>query len=531
MPLSDHVTLTISKDTVGIARAGFGVPLILSANAAWTERVRFYSNQSGVAADFPITSSPEYLAAQAMFAQSPKPTQIAIGRASNKPTQRYVLTVANAIANENYLLNVAGQGVTGTAINFLSLSDISGTLLPRSSNTLTSTAHGMATGDGPYYVSNSGGALPTGLTANTSYWIITIDANTFQFASSLANAISLTPVSLSGDGTGTQTILRHSNDVIMAQLLQALNAVVGKNYTAVQSGSAGSQILTVTASAAANWFSIEVPRTADLGISQTHVDPGIAADLDACLNDNPGWYALCTLYNSSAYVLAAAAWVEANGKVYIPDLNESASVTVSQSSGSDCLKALQTAAYSRTMGTYHPSPVNFMAAAWLGRVLPDDPGSETWNDKTLAGVNAVPLTTTNRKNLTDRSANSYQAVFVGFNKTFRGTCADGEFFDTIRGLDFFVDDASKSIYTVIANSEKVPYEDTGIALIEGALRAAVKRSIAATIIAAGTDTYVVPLASSVSDSDRANRVLNGLQFAFRLSGAIQDVNVTGNVTA
>lgn len=70
----------------------------------------------------------------------------------------------------------------------------------------TATAHGLLTGDGPINVSNSGGALPTGLTAATDYWIIKIDANTFYLATSLANAIAGTNLTITTDGTGTQTL-------------------------------------------------------------------------------------------------------------------------------------------------------------------------------------------------------------------------------------------------------------------------------------------------------------------------------------
>lgn len=70
----------------------------------------------------------------------------------------------------------------------------------------TAAAHGLQTGDGPVRVSNSGGALPTGLLAATDYWIIRVSANTFKFASSLANAIAGTGINLTTDGTGTQTL-------------------------------------------------------------------------------------------------------------------------------------------------------------------------------------------------------------------------------------------------------------------------------------------------------------------------------------
>lgn len=73
-------------------------------------------------------------------------------------------------------------------------------------DTATATAHGLQTGDGPVRVSNSGGALPTGLAAGTDYYIIRTGANTFKFAASRPLALAGTAIDLTGDGTGTQTM-------------------------------------------------------------------------------------------------------------------------------------------------------------------------------------------------------------------------------------------------------------------------------------------------------------------------------------
>ena len=70
---------------------------------------------------------------------------------------------------------------------------------------ITITAHGFVTGDGPYQVSSTG-TLPGGLAASTDYYAVVIDANTFQLASSRANALVGTIVDLTSQGSGTHTI-------------------------------------------------------------------------------------------------------------------------------------------------------------------------------------------------------------------------------------------------------------------------------------------------------------------------------------
>lgn len=74
----------------------------------------------------------------------------------------------------------------------------------------TATAHGFYTGD-LVRLTNAGGALPTGLAAATDYFVIAAaasggSANTFKLASSLANANTGTPIDITADGTGTQTM-------------------------------------------------------------------------------------------------------------------------------------------------------------------------------------------------------------------------------------------------------------------------------------------------------------------------------------
>jgi len=71
---------------------------------------------------------------------------------------------------------------------------------------VTAASHGLQTGDGPVQLTNSGGALPAGLSTGTNYWIIKIDANTFYFAASLEDALENTKVTMTGNGTGTHTL-------------------------------------------------------------------------------------------------------------------------------------------------------------------------------------------------------------------------------------------------------------------------------------------------------------------------------------
>ena len=438
MPLTDHVSLLISQDSVGIARAGFGVPLILSNTAAWVERTRVYNDIAGVAIDFPDASSWERVAANAMFSQTPRPEKIKVGRCALPPTQKFTIQVASVRNLTPYTVKVAGAGVTSTTV------------------TITSGASATA-------------------------------------------------------------------DTIVTALTAALNAVVGKNYLAVGVTST----CTITAATAGAWFSLEVD-PADLTAMQTHIDPGLATDLTAISLADGDWYALCTGYNSKACVLAAAAWVEANKKIYLPSVSDSDSVTASGGAGT--LSTLFGLTYARTMGAYHPSPAVAFAAAWLGRCLPLEPGSETWKYKSLAGVPAVKLTPTHRANLIAKRANSYETV-AGRNITFEGsTFAANGFLDIIRGIDWLDDDMSKGVFGSLAGADKVPYTDPGIARIETEVRASLTRATARGILASNPAFIViVPLVSAAAPADRAARILRGVTWSAQLAGAIHGVRISGTI--
>ncbi|HTX50266.1 MAG TPA: DUF2460 domain-containing protein [Caulobacteraceae bacterium] len=68
-------------------------------------------------------------------------------------------------------------------------------------------AHGLSTAQGPVWISSTG-AAPGGLAAATAYWVIALDANNFQLASSAANALAGTPIPLTSAGSGTDTLAK-----------------------------------------------------------------------------------------------------------------------------------------------------------------------------------------------------------------------------------------------------------------------------------------------------------------------------------
>jgi hypothetical protein len=71
---------------------------------------------------------------------------------------------------------------------------------------LTVTASGQYPTGTPVQVTNSGGALPSNLAANTVYYVINVNATTIELATTLDNAYAGTHIDIGSDSTGTSTV-------------------------------------------------------------------------------------------------------------------------------------------------------------------------------------------------------------------------------------------------------------------------------------------------------------------------------------
>jgi hypothetical protein len=445
---NDYVEVVISYNSVGLTRAGFGTPMILSATASFAERLRYYTSVTDVAVDFPVATSPERLAAAAMFAQTPRPSKIAIGRSALKPTQVYELSAVNPTGNASYTykVRVAGTGFAETTVTFTS------------------------------------DATPT-------------DA---EYA---------------------------------AGMVAALNAVVGKNYTATGSASP----ITITGNAAGNWFSVEVLDVATQKIVMSHTNPGVATDLNAINAEQSDWYALYTLYNSEAYAIAAAGWVEAaEMKIYVCDTNESDAITTT-AGGGDLIDTIKTNNYTATLGNYHPSPANMSGAALLGRCLPLEPGSVTFALKSLVGVTPVKLSATQRANLIAKRGNSYETVGNQINITFDGTVGSTSVghLDLKRDVDWVKDDMTKAVFATLVAPDKFGYTDKDLVKLEAAIRGSLERAVRKNIFQRDANNFslVIPKVADIATLDKQNRHVPDITWLAYPVGAVHKVKpITGRIT-
>ncbi|UOF82270.1 hypothetical protein [Caudoviricetes sp.] len=329
-------------------------------------------------------------------------------------------------------------------------------------------------------------------------------------------ATTATEIYATSDGTPTEA-------EILAALVVQLNGIASKPYTATVVGST----IEIVANTAGNFFAIEVKNRALLSQVTSHVDPGIAADLSACLAEDSDFYAVVIPGASAAVNTAAAAWCEANNKILLASTSDSAVVTAVDG-GSDIASTTKLAAYKRTSVHYHPDDFACYTAALAGKCLAYKPGEESWHAKSLAGITPPNLTTQEKSNLTSKRGNSIESL-GGRSVTFNGQCADGGFIDTVRGLDSLKSDIQLSMVDLLLSVPKIPYTDAGAIQVANVVRGALGRAFQAGIV---DDTYkvVVPKVAAQSPADRANRLFPNVTFTAVLQGAQHKIGINGNVT-
>ncbi|MFC3227332.1 DUF3383 family protein [Marinibaculum pumilum] len=250
--------------------------------------------------------------------------------------------------------------------------------------------------------------------------------------------------------------------------------------------------------------------------------------LQAIVDEDDEWYGLAIDSETAADILEVAAFVEPRTKLYIA---RSADADILTAADDDVASDLVASAYARTALIYHSqAAAEYPDAAWLGKQLPTDPGSTTWMFKTLAGIPADSLTATQYNFALGKNVNIYTAV-GGVNITQRGTVAEPEYIDVIRGVDWLTARITERVYTALVNQPKIPFTNAGIAIIETLLREQLDIAVERDVIAPEPPyTVTVPDVLDVDPIDRAQRILRDVNFSARLAGAIHEVIIRGTVT-
>jgi hypothetical protein len=178
-----------------------------------------------------------------------------------------------------------------------------------------------------------------------------------------------------------------------------------------------------------------------------------------------------------------------------------------------------------------PVPV----AALVGEVAGRAAGSFTYKNLKLTGIAAQDLTDAEVEAIHKKGGMTYVAK-AGDNVTSDGKVAGGEFVDVIDSEDYIVQQLAYKTQKLLNNVDKVPYDNNGIAMLEGVAMDVLRGAYNDGMIASkedGSPDYSVSYAmrEDTADTDRAARKYLGGNFTFALAGAIHYVEIAGTITA
>lgn len=355
-----------------------------------------------------------------------------------------------------------------------------------------------------------------------------------RLTSKPTQAYTLTPVAensatysfvvTASDGTETTYSFTADSSATATEIVTGLKAAGA--VSGLTEG--GTTTLTLTADVAGAFFGVKSTTSpiSNLTIEQTHTTASLSASLDSIADEDSTWYAILYPFNSTADAATISTWAESNGKLYIAATNDTRSATVATGSDSTSAPAVAKAASrQRTACEYHPNPSKFLDAALAGRMLPTQPGSETWMFKNLSGPDATTFTTTQLTNLRAKNCGYYYSL-GGQSISAQGKVASGSYIDIIRGRDWLQARIQEGLANLLINTDKIPMTDEGIAQVEGILRQKLDDAVRVGLIA--SDYIVtVPLAADIDSANKANRILPDITFTATLQGAVHKVEVNG----
>jgi len=274
--------------------------------------------------------------------------------------------------------------------------------------------------------------------------------------------------------------------------------------------------------------------------------------LQAIRDKNDDWYVMgitAAIRDDIANLTILATEIEALRKVLIIDSNDANTLLLTDTTSIlYTLRLMDTDGYKRTMVTYHDDATKYTSWGIMGKFLPLGPGKSQMAYHILADassgadfIDAASITEVEKDNLFANNGNCmvgqsgqvffYPGVMAGGKNLDR----EGEWFDIIRGIDFLQARTEEGLLSLLleksAAGSKVPYTDTGIAMMENRLRNLLEvYGVDQGILVDGSIVISVPKRADTTSDDRDDRILRDVDFTADLAGAVGKVIVRGKVS-
>ena len=264
----------------------------------------------------------------------------------------------------------------------------------------------------------------------------------------------------------------------------------------------------------------------------------IADSMSAIMASDSDFYGIVLASRDKDDIMAMSEWVETQTKLFGTSTAEQGAKD--SETDTDLLSMLKAKNYYRTFAFYHElADSEYLEAGIMARCFAIEPGGENWANKVLSGLTADALTETEYLAVSGKNGNTFE-TFRNKSITQNGKVAGDEWIDVIRFRDWLQEEITVNVFNLLINSDKVPYTDAGIALIENQIRQALllgqrRGGIAPTEYDEDNNENLgfsieMPLAANIPANTKAQRLLEDVKFTARLAGAINVVEITGSFT-
>lgn len=268
--------------------------------------------------------------------------------------------------------------------------------------------------------------------------------------------------------------------------------------------------------------------TANIEVSNNPATEAWGDTINAIVEEDDSWYALTAEARTKTDILAIAATIEAQKKIYVVS---TADADVKTTLTTDVLSALKELGYQQTAYLFsEDAATTFPECAWVGYQLQEQPGSNTWTYKQLAGVTVSNLSATASTNIRNKNGTTYE-VIGGVNRTYGGAMVGGEWIDVMIFVHWLEARMKERLWFRMANSKKIPYTRQGVTVLEAEVRAQLREGVRVGGLADDPSPIVIVQdVLTVAPNIRAQRRYEGIRFEARLAGAIHFATINGTVT-
>lgn len=488
LSVNDVVSVSIQMSPIAAQQRNFGSLLIVGDSDIidTLQRYRLYTSANAIATDFGSTS-PEYLAAQLFFGQSPQPAQCYVGRWAASPTKgrltgapltatQQLMSNFTSVLNGGVNFTVDGNVKNLTGLNFSAQTNLNGV-----ASVIQSAFAGSAT-----------------VTWNSTYGYFQVKSVTTGTSSS---------VSFASTGSGTDI-----SGLLGLQSTQGGTSVPGVLAETIES--CVSTFLSLTNA----WYGLQIAAAT----------PILDAD----------------------YV-SVAGLIEAASPSHIYGVTTQEAGALLSTSTTDLAALLQAGGYTRTFCQYSSTNPYASASIFGRAFSVNFNGSNTvitLKFKQEPLVVAETLSETAAATLTAKNCNVYVAYNNNTSILQQGTMANGYFFDEVHGTDWLQNQIQTDVYNLLYTSPtKIPQTDAGINQIATVVAQDCQMAVNNGLVAPGlwtgpaigalvsgqflsTGYYIYqPPISSQSTADRAARKSPPIQAAIKLAGAVHFANILVSV--